>query len=102
MSENPLDATRQQNIRIAIKKYLHANKLSETKLAEIMGLKPQTVINYLSSADITPKTVRKFSDALDYPYDLLIAGEYWEGETKMQELERRIRAIEDFLGFKMQ
>lgn len=97
MPDNPLDAATQQKIRIAVKKYLQANKLNEPKLAEMMGLRPQTVINYLSTADITPKTVRKISDALGYPYDLLIHGEYWEGETKMKELERRIRALEDFV-----
>lgn len=97
MPANPLDAAMQQSIRIAVKKYLLANKLTEHRLAEMMGLKPQTVINYLSSADITPKTVKKISDALGYPYGLLIQGEYWEGETKMQELERRIKALEDYV-----
>lgn len=97
MPENPLDAAMQQKIRIAVKKYLQANKLNEPRLAEMMGLKPQTVTNYLSSAAITPKTVKKISDALGYPYDLLIQGEYWEGETKMQELERRIKALEEFV-----
>ena len=97
MPKNPLDAAMQLKIRIAVKKYLQANKLNELRLAEMMGLKPQTVINYLSSADISPKTVKKISEALGYPYDLLIQGEYWEGETKMKELERRIKALEDFV-----
>lgn len=97
MPRNPLDAVMQQNIRIAIKKYLHTNKLSEPELAKMMGLRPQTIINYLSKTDITPKTVKKISDALNYPYDLLIQGEYWEGETKMQELERRIKALENLV-----
>ena len=97
MPKNPLDAATQQKIRIVVKRYLQANKLSERELAEMMGLRPQTITNYLSRTDITPKTVRKISDALRYPYDFLIHGEYWEGETRMQELERLIKALEDFV-----
>lgn len=97
MQDNPLDIERQRAIRIAVKKYLQANNISAAGLAGLMGLKTQTVVNYLSKAEISPRTVKKMSDALNYPYDMMIQGLYWEGESKMQELERRIKAIEDFL-----
>lgn len=97
MTENQINPLTQNKIRTVVKKYLQANNLSETDLAEMMGLRPQTVKNYLYNTAISVKTVRNISRALEYPYDLLIQGEYWESETKIQELERRIKALEDYI-----
>ena len=91
------DGELQDKIRICIKKFLAAHGMTDADLAERMGVSLQTVRNYLSSSKLTLRTVKRMSEALSYPYSLLSKGELYLGETKIQELERRIKAIEDFL-----
>lgn len=92
-----IDPETQQKIRTAIKQYLQVHMITEIELADKMGKGISTVRNYLSKSKISAGTVKLFSDALGYPYSMLIRGEYWEGETEMKKLERRIKEIEDFL-----
>lgn len=92
-----LDGELQDKIRSCIKKYLVAHGMTDADLAGKMGISLQTVRNYLSTCNLTSRTVMRISDALSYPYSLLQKGELYLGETKIQELERRIKAIEDFL-----
>lgn len=97
MPVNPLDSETQRRIRICVSKYLQLNGIEAAELAERMGIKRQSVLNYLSTATLTPRTIQKISEALRYPYELLIRGEEYYGTNRMDDLERRIKAIEDFL-----
>lgn len=100
MAEPTLSPEVQQKIRLAVKKYLKSNGLTEPDLAQLMGLRPQSVINYLSTANITPKTVKKMAEALNYPYELLLRGEFYLGPNRIDDLERRIEVLERMMGIK--
>ena len=91
------DSELQDKIRGCVKKFGSAHGMTDADLAEKMGVSLQTVRNYLSSSKLTLRTVKRMSEALSYPYSLLSKGDLYLGETKIQELERRIKAIEDFL-----
>lgn len=98
-SKTCLDADLQAKIRSCIKAFLNSRGMTEADLAEKMGLKVQTVWNYLARTELTAKTVKKFSDALSYPYDLLIEGEPYAETARLQDLEKRVSEAEKRLDF---
>ena len=92
------DADLQAQIRARIRGFLMSKGLTEVELAARMGLKEQTVRNYLSGSRLSVDTVRKFSDALSYPFELLVKGEPYVEETSIEMLERRVSSLEERLA----
>lgn len=88
------DADLQAQIRACIKGFLMSKGLTEVELGARMGLKEQTVRNYLSGTRLSTDTIRKFADVLSYPYELLLKGEPYVEETSLEMLERRVSSLE--------
>ena len=85
-----------QRIRDCVKSYLKSRGMTYRELAERMQLTERTVTNYLSSIPMSAKTVRRISEALDYPYDLLIRGEQYVDPKTREGLEERLRKLEEY------
>lgn len=89
----------QDDVRNCVKAYLNANKLTYQDLAERTNLSLQTINNYLSTTKMSRKTVERFSVALDYPLELLLAGQKYYGRDKSpspyEEFEERIAVLEE-------
>ena len=84
----------QNAVRSCIKTYLHVNGMTYKDLAEKSGYTLNYISNCMSNFDITTKAIKKFSEALDYPYDLLVRGEQFYGTSALQKLEERMRKLE--------
>lgn len=107
MKEIPAELP-QKEIRGCVKTHLKAKGMTYKDLADRMLLSERTVTNYLSTVRMSARTVKKISEALDYPFELLIRGEQYYGpdilarwEEKFQQLhsyckglERRIKKLE--------
>ena len=90
--------TEQERIRACIRSYMAASGLSFQDLAGRMGYtSAQTVQNYLSSKPLSEKTVRRFSEALGYPFGLLLEGKPYHPEDAIARLEERVARIEAYL-----
>ena len=95
MSEQPLTSERQSQIRDCIRAYITAKGITKEELAHSMGYSSaQTVHNYLSTKPLSERTIKKFSEALEYPYELLLKGEPYYGPGAYAALEARVAALE--------
>ena len=93
----------QDAVRNCIKTYLHVNGLSYKDLAEKSGYTLNYVRNSMSNFDITPRSLKRFADALEYPYDMLLRGEQYYGKKgKLEELEERVAKLEETVRFLME
>ncbi len=92
----PMPEELQKAIRSCIRAYMKSQNISAEELAVKMNYKnPQAIHNYLSSKALSEKTVQKFAQALEYPYDLLIRGEFYPGPGAFMDLANRVRALEE-------
>lgn len=90
----------QDRICSNIRAYMAANALTPQDVADRMGIQRQSVNNYLSQKNLSERSIKKFSEALDYPYQLLVNGIPYTGEDKIAELERRLHRLEELLNIK--
>ena len=98
MPEQELPFSEQQlsQIRDCIRAYMTARGIAAEDLAPLMGYtSAQTINNYLSTKPISRKNLQKFSQALEYPYDLLVRGEPYYGPGAYAALEARVAALEE-------
>ncbi len=84
----------QDKVRNLLRRLMLEKGIDTQELSKKMKLSVGTVANYLSSVEIKPKTARKFADALNYPYDMLIRGESKISRGSYEELERRLDDLE--------
>lgn len=92
-AEIPQDA-----VRSCIKTYLHVNGISHQELADKTGYSVNYINSCLSNLNITTRAIKKFAEALDYPYDLLVAGRQYYGENAIERLEQRIQRLEELVS----
>lgn len=90
----------QERIRLAVRTYVYSKGISQVELAAKMNIRTQTLYNYLSHGQITDRTVRKLSEALDYPYALLVNGLPYTEESQIDQILRRLQRIEEMLNIK--
>lgn len=95
-----IDPQIQESIRANVRAFMSVRGVTLQQLADKMGIKTQSLQNYFSTTNITARTVHKLSDALGYPYELLINGQPYVGDNDIMRLERRIRRIEEILNIK--
>ncbi len=94
--EQPFTETQLSQIRDCIRGYMTAKGITAEDLAPLMGYtNSQTIHNYLSTKPISRKTLQKFSQSLEYPYDLLESGQAYYGPGAYAALEARVAALED-------
>lgn len=93
----------QDAVRTCIKTYLHVNGLSYKDLADKSGYTLSYIGNSMSNFDITTRSLKRFAEALDYPYDMLLRGEQYYGKKgKLEELEERVAKLEETVRFLME
>ena len=83
-------------IRECVKAYLKVKGYTYKDLANRIQLTERTVTNYLSTVRMSARTVKKISEALDYPFELLIRGEQYYGPDILARWEEKFQQLQDY------
>ncbi len=97
-----------KRIRECLKAYLKVKGMTYEDVADKLNMSLRTFTNYMCQKNISHNNLKRISEVLDYPYELLIRGEkyigpdiyaYWQDEfQKLRDycagLEERIRKLE--------
>ena len=83
-------------IRECIKTHLKVKGYTYKELAGKLGITERSMTNYLSTTRMSPKTVRRIAEALDYPYELLVRGEQYYSPDTNAQWQERFQQLQDY------
>jgi len=85
----------QEAVRSAIRQYMESHGLTQVWLASRLGYKTrQSVYNYMSNVNFTAGVLKKWSEVLNYPYELLVDGIPYDTQDE-QTIGDRLKAMEE-------
>ena len=83
-------------IRECIKTYLKVKGYTYKELANKLDITERSMTNYLSTTRMSPKTVKRIAEAIDYPYELLVQGEQYYSPDTNAQWQARFQQLQDY------
>lgn len=97
--KTPRTRVKNERVHYAVSQALRRMDLTQKEAANILGLSPQTVCNYVSSGIFSRRTAERWSAVLNIPIETFLNGELPPPPEQYDVIKRDVEALKSDIEF---